>query len=215
MLRKFLNKYGGLHKLDILKKFVDIYLNEDGGKINKILNDCKSLIFLVITLFLIDSFLSADTDSLNLIFDNKNFVNKSIEIFSFGSHLFFSLCFLSFLVFIICFAMFFLTNKFKKNKFKSQNISSYIFGASLRLVSGLEYLLIFLFIGYLFDREFLSNFINSYHRLPPHWFKFCLHGIFLILFLFSIFKRILSFFFFSVEKNGGEKTVDDEFDYTK
>ena len=69
--------------MDILKKFVDIYLNEDGGKINKILNDCKSLIFLVITLFLIDSFLSADTVSLNLIFDNKNFANKSIEIFSF------------------------------------------------------------------------------------------------------------------------------------
>lgn len=200
--------------MKIIEKFVEIYLNDDFGKVKKFLNDCKSLIFLVLTLCLIDSFHSSDAISLNFIFDNMKFANRSIEILFFGSRLFLSLCCLSILMmFISCILLLINFIKFKE-KSKTEIISSFLFGISLRLVSSSEYLFILLFIGYLFDRNFLFDFINSY-RFSPFWFETCLIVAFLLLFCTVILRRILSFFLYFGEKNVGDKTLDDELDYTK
>ena len=149
--------------VDLLVKMFEMLLEGNKEKRQSRIFHFKSFVFLCLILVLFTSrFWDIQGCVRNLV--SEQIQSLILDIVRIGAHLFTSLVIISFVIFVISAIIYEIQDKKSNNIERIDYFHRLRIGSSFRFSSGLENVLIFLMIGYVFDNNFVNEYTSIYSR---------------------------------------------------
>ena len=152
----------------------------------------KSLMFLlVIVVFISDRFFWKMSQNINSMLGEK-ISGYILNIVKLGAHFFTCLSIISFFVILIAAFLYLLVSKLSKNLEYQSYFQRLRIGSEFRFTYSLEDVILCLAIGYIFDKNFVRDYMDVY----TNFIWICIFASCALEFLFSSVKGIIYRFFF-------------------